>query len=287
MQNHLKNNLIKQNHSINDGILWVTNEDSENTAIINNTIVYNKCAQGAILAHGGFFVNNIIYGNEPSQVYFNFTRSPGFYNCLIEGGKEGFTGAAFSGHYENCIDADPLFIDEGKGDYRLSDSSPCIGAGNYEEGLTPTCDCVGNPRPNPLGSMPDIGAYENELADPITDIQGETSQVPSKFALSQNYPNPFNPITTIKYSIPSSVMLNSFQHLNNSGIPKQVRDDNLNVTLKTYDILGREVAILVNQKQNPGNYEVEFDGSELTSGVYFYQLTVGEFVETKKLILLK
>ena len=57
------------------------------------------------------------------------------------------------------------------------------------------------------------------------------------------------------------------------------------MTLIVYDILGREVAILVNEKQKPGNYEVEFEGSELTSGVYFYQLSAGEFTDTKKVIL--
>jgi hypothetical protein len=73
---------------------------------------------------------------------------------------------------------------------------------------------------------------------------------------------------------------------------RQVRDDNSNVTLKVYDILGREVANLVNEKQKPGNYEVEFNchsGAfrKLTSGVYFYELTYGEFKDIKKLVLLK
>ena len=79
------------------------------------------------------------------------------------------------------------------------------------------------------------------------------------------YPNPFNPSTTIKYSI-----------------PKQS-----NVTLKVFDVLGSEVATLVNKEQPQGNYEVEFDGSELTSGIYFYRLQAGDFVETKKMILIK
>ena len=122
----------------------------------------------------------------------------------------------------------------------------------------------------------------------ITDVGTNDSNIPLHFTLYQNYPNPFNPATTIKYSIPTrSVMLNSFQHLNNSEIPKRVRDDNVNVSLKIYDILGREVATLVNQKQNPGKYEVEWDASNYPSGIYFYKLKSGNYVETKKMILLK
>ncbi|MBK8945107.1 MAG: T9SS type A sorting domain-containing protein [Ignavibacteriae bacterium] len=113
----------------------------------------------------------------------------------------------------------------------------------------------------------------------------EEKTIQNEFKLFQNFPNPFNPITTIEYSIPQSVMLNSFQHLNNSEIPNQVRDDN--VKLIVYDILGREVATLVNQKQKPGNYKIEFDARDLASGVYYFQLKTHNFIQTKKMILLK
>jgi len=86
-----------------------------------------------------------------------------------------------------------------------------------------------------------------------------------KFKLDQNYPNPFNPSTKIKYSIPEQ----SF------------------VTLKVYDLLGREVATLVNEEKPTGNYETEFNGVDLPSGVYFYQLKANDYVETKKMILLR
>ncbi|MBZ0179070.1 MAG: T9SS type A sorting domain-containing protein [Melioribacteraceae bacterium] len=87
---------------------------------------------------------------------------------------------------------------------------------------------------------------------------------PEKFHLSQNYPNPFNPSTVIKYSIAGQQEF---------------------VTLKVFDVLGREIATLVNKKQSPGNYSVTFDASEIASGVYFYQLTAGKAKETKKMIL--
>ncbi len=113
-------------------------------------------------------------------------------------------------------------------------------------------------------------------------------QIPTQFSLSQNYPNPFNPTTTIGYTVPSSsVMLNSFQHLNDSEIPNQVRDDNYNVSLIIYDILGRIVKILVNHQQNPGKYSVQFNAENLSSGIYYYQLRTGNLSETKKMILLR
>jgi len=88
---------------------------------------------------------------------------------------------------------------------------------------------------------------------------------PNIFSLEQNYPNPFNPTTKISWQSPIS----SWQ------------------TLKIYDMLGNEVAILVNEYRPAGNYEVEFSGSDLPSGVYFYQLKAGSFIQTKKMILLR
>jgi len=92
--------------------------------------------------------------------------------------------------------------------------------------------------------------------------------------LHQNYPNPFNPITTIKYEIPASL------NPSKGGTFK-------NISLKVYDLLGNEVAVLVNQKQEPGIYEIIFNADNLSAGVYFYQLKADEFIKTKKLILLK
>ena len=91
--------------------------------------------------------------------------------------------------------------------------------------------------------------------------------------LYQNYPNPFNPSTTIKFEIPSVIA---------SGA-KQSQF----VTLKVYDILGNEVVTLVNEEKQPGVYEVEFDASSLSSGMYLYKLQANTFVQTKKMILAK
>lgn len=102
-------------------------------------------------------------------------------------------------------------------------------------------------------------------------VNNISTVTPSKYSISQNYPNPFNPITKIRFSIVSS--------------PRVLSGDL--VQLKVYDVMGREVQVLVNESLKPGTYEVSFDGSSLTSGVYFYKLITAGFTETKKMLLLK
>jgi len=85
------------------------------------------------------------------------------------------------------------------------------------------------------------------------------------YELKQNFPNPFNPVTNIQYQIVNQGM----------------------VTLKVYDMLGREVKVLVNEIKSPGKYVVSFDATGLSSGVYFYKMTSGDFSETKKFVLVK
>jgi hypothetical protein len=104
------------------------------------------------------------------------------------------------------------------------------------------------------------------------DDEKNSPSIPIRFSLSQNYPNPFNPVTKIKYTVPSVIL---------SGAK------NLTVQLKVYDVLGNEIAALVNEEKSAGIYEVDFDGSKLSSGVYFYQLSAGNFINTKKMILIK
>ncbi len=93
------------------------------------------------------------------------------------------------------------------------------------------------------------------------------------FVLEQNYPNPFNPSTKIRYTIPL-------------GIASEAKQSRL-VTLKVYDVLGTEVATLVKEEKPAGTYEVQFDATEIPSGVYFYTLKAGNFTQTKKMILLR
>ncbi|MCY7363220.1 MAG: T9SS type A sorting domain-containing protein, partial [Ignavibacteria bacterium] len=110
-------------------------------------------------------------------------------------------------------------------------------------------------------------------------IRQISSNTPDRFSLSQNYPNPFNSITHLEFACPPA----------RQGIsPASRQGGELGfVSLKVYDILGNVVADLVNGKKNPGSYEVEFDGSNLSSGIYFYKLETASFIETKRMVLLK
>lgn len=99
----------------------------------------------------------------------------------------------------------------------------------------------------------------------VTSVRLNVQTLPTRFSLYQNYPNPFNPTTTISYQLPVNTL----------------------VTLKVYDMLGRQVITLTNERQTAGAHSVIFNASNLSSGVYFYRLTAGSYLQAKKLMLIK
>jgi len=109
------------------------------------------------------------------------------------------------------------------------------------------------------------GVWRRSLGEMITSVKNNGTNVPAQFTLSQNYPNPFNPSTTISFNLPSQSI----------------------VSLKIFDLLGREVATIVSEKMSAGSYTRQWNAAEMPSGVYFYRLQAGSFTETKKLVLLK
>ncbi len=115
-----------------------------------------------------------------------------------------------------------------------------------------------------FGGSGNSGIYADGSAL-LTEISPAGNYIPEKYKLEQNYPNPFNPVTTISFSIPK----------------------NQNVTLKVYDVLGKEAATLVNQELTTGQYNVTLNAGSLGSGIYFYTLSAGDFTETKKMLLVK
>ena len=113
------------------------------------------------------------------------------------------------------------------------------------------------------GILPDLGAFEFGMSMPTGVLSIDEDL--STFRLEQNFPNPFNPITVISFQIVEA----SF------------------VTLKVFDLLGQEIATLVNEEKNPGSYNLKFDGNNLSSGIYFYKIQAGKSFQIKKMILMK
>lgn len=145
----------------------------------------------------------------------------------------------------------------------------------YIDAATPNKCIISFQIINSGGGFVTLGSemYLDDLSlsmDMVSDVADEFQ--PLTFQLEQNYPNPFNPSTKIRYSIPNVTL---------SGV------EGSRVLLKVYDVLGNEIATLVNEEKPVGSYEVDFNSSQLSSGVYLYKLTAGSFVETKKMILLR
>jgi hypothetical protein len=108
------------------------------------------------------------------------------------------------------------------------------------------------------------GLWRRSLSQ-LVDVKLASREVPAEFTLAQNFPNPFNPSTTIKYELPKAS----------------------DVRLSVFDILGREVSVLVNERRDAGVHEEKFDGSNLASGLYLYRLQARDFVQTRKLLLVR
>lgn len=167
------------------------------------------------------------------------------------------------------ISMDPLFVDAANGDFRLQSDSPCIDAGtntitDYE---FPHADNDGNYRiwdgNGDSNAIVDMGAYE--YGSISVGIENNEVEV-SNFELHQNYPNPFNPVTSISYALPSAAQ----------------------VELSVYNLQGQLVQSLVNGKMGKGVHQAEFNGADLTSGMYIYNLKVeGKCVQSKKMMMLK
>jgi hypothetical protein len=136
-------------------------------------------------------------------------------------------------------------------------------------------DNLGFPLHPALGTLRnDMGAYGGnqyksmpymQMDDLVSGIEDENGTIANKFSLNQNYPNPFNPSTKIEFYLPKSEY----------------------AELKVYNILGKQVSTLVSNKLNQGSHTYQFDGKNLASGIYYYQLVSGELMEVKKMILLR
>jgi hypothetical protein len=230
-------------------------------AMVNNTLTSNTAATGGSgLSIDSAIVralNTILWDTVGSEILTSHGGSLLASYCDIHGGLTGIGN----------INADPQFFSSHPDSlcwFRYD--SPCANAGVASASVggailaAPPVDYYGHFRP--FMTAFDIGAFEDGPWSGIEDMDG---YLPKEHVLCQNYPNPFNPTTNIGFQVPG------------------VSD----VKLVVYDLLGREVAVLLNERKAPGRYEVSFDGSGLASGVYLYRLTAGNFVQTRKMVIVK
>jgi len=256
-----------------------------NPGLVNVTITSNSAGNNG----GGIFmkrrsdsylINSIFWNNSPQEIDFGRNSLAG--SCSLSISYSDIQGGlANINTYNNNtvnwlvgnIDEDPLFVGNGNYPYSLSSGSPCIDAGNPDT----TYNDPEDPNNPGFALWPAMGTLRNDMGAyggpnaaswiivGIEDDETEELQTPTEFELSQNYPNPFNPSTTIQYSI----------------------KERASVEIILYDILGRQVVVLVNEEQDAGYYKIDFNAGRLASGIYFYRLLAKDFVETKKMVLLK
>ena len=244
------------------------------TVTLGNSQMISKAHRNAFVAK--YDANgNCIWA---SQVKSAFSNSTGI--SLDRKGNSYITGqfgdtATFGNIQLDAGDSSNFFIAkyDGNGSCLWAKQSAIIDSNSIAGGLRIASDTNGNSYIT--GSFTGLltigndiitgGDFIAKISNTVLGITTEKPTIPNYFNISQNYPNPFNPTTTISFLIPRTEF----------------------VSLKVYDLLGREVATLVNEEKLPGHYEVEFNGMNLPSGVYFYRLQAGNFSQTKKLLLLK
>jgi hypothetical protein len=234
--------------------------------------VYNSILQGlnngygvgisrAMVSFGTLEVfNTNVYGVET-----DFDNCGPYLGVIVTANANGDPCDAFGN-----ISMDPGFVDDANGDFSLQSDSPCIDAGtnSISDYVFPSTDIIGNTRiwdgDDSGTSIVDIGAYEYGSSIPVS-IEDVSEKI-QNYQLSQNYPNPFNPVTTISYALPQAS----------------------NVELNVYNLNGQLVQSLVNGRLGKGMHKAEFNGADLTSGMYIYNLKVdNKVVSSKKMMLLK
>jgi parallel beta-helix repeat protein len=272
------NNLIYNNHATGIAMFQIDGGDaSKNNKVYNNTIIQPTDGRWDIIvvdgSTGNTLYNNILINHHSfrGSIAIDAASSTGFvsdYNILVNrlSDDDGNSNISLSqwqtlGYDIHSMIADPeeqIFVDNTNGNFQLVQNSQAVDAGSNL--VSPIVFKDLNNVSRPFGSGFDIGCYEFTGTTEVIE-----ENIPESFKLFQNYPNPFNPSTKISWQSPASSQQ----------------------TLKIYDVMSNEVATLVNEYKPTGSYEVTFDASQLSSGIYFYKLQAGSFVETKKMILLK
>lgn len=262
--------LISNNYARNGGGLITNHSDFDvtNCTFADNSATYDGHAFRADGTSANMtFTNCIFWADTDYQIYLSSdSNDPNFRYCNIKGDSSAFegggAGANYTGTYENNINSDPYFTVNGIYPYTLESNSPCINEGTPDTSgySIPKMDIAGNDRI--YEGQIDMGCYESQVPAAIN----ENSPVANTFEIYQNYPNPFNPVTTIKYSLPY----------------------NAQVTIVLYNALGQKLETLVQSVQTAGIHSFQFDGSNYSSGIYYYHIYLDNGMrQARKMVLLK
>jgi len=278
------NNLIYNNHATGIAMYQIDGGDaSKNNKVYNNTIIQPTDGRWCIISvngsTGNTLYNNILINHHSFRGSIavdaaSITDFVSDYNVIInrlsdDDGNSNMTlgqwqSMGYDLHSMIANPEDQIFVDYVNNNYHPLQNSQVVNVGTNSVSPTVFEDLDNVARPQ--GNGFDIGCYEFTN---VTSMKDEN--VPESFKLFQNYPNPFNPTTKIKYTIP----VGTSRH-----------GGTVSVQLRVYDVLGNEISILMNEDKTAGYYEVDFDVLNLPSGIYFYRIQAGSFVETKKMVLL-
>ncbi|HRN27287.1 MAG: right-handed parallel beta-helix repeat-containing protein [Ignavibacteriaceae bacterium] len=286
------NNLIYNNHATGIAMFQIDGGDaSKNNKVYNNTIIQPSNGRWCIISvdgsTGNTLYNNIFINHHSfrGSIALDAASRTGFisdYNILVnrlsddDGGSNmtltQWQSLGYDQHSQIANPENQIFVDNSNGNFHLLQNSQAVNSGTNLVLPTVFEDLDNVSRPQ--GSGFDIGSYEF-----VSTTSVEAENIPQSFQLFQNYPNPFNPSTKIRYNIPSVISTPDRIGINS--------ERNLNTMLKVFDVLGKEIITLVDEEKSAGNYEVNFNASFLPSGIYFFQLKAGSFIQTKKMILLR
>ena len=256
-----------------DGNLFIENFSGVDafgiTGELTRNIFYRNSAALTTFSSDITLLNNTFYEDNFSiQVFGGETR---IYDTIVWSNNSAIDTTSVAGKFDvqysdvaggwtgvGNLNTDPLLENPSELIFGLQPGSPLIDAGSSFF-ITTSGDTIQVSDFN--GLAPDIGAIES---DAVTSVATASAEI-DKFALGNNYPNPFNPVTMLPFSVP---------HLSF-------------VTLKIFNVLGEEVATVMAENRSAGKHVVEWDGSKLASGIYYYRLQADDFIETRKLVLLK
>ena len=243
--------------------------DGSDCIIRNNLIIQaHGDGYGAVVASESQYVSNNNTFVSNSVGYANLSSDGIVSNDIIYGSSNtvyldesstiqvSYSDIEGGWEGEGNIDTDPLFVAPDSGDFHLQATSPCIDAGDPSSPLDPD------------GTIADMGAFYFEQT--MVGFHEDLVILPNKIYLYQNHPNPFNPVTTLRYDLPEDALVN----------------------ITIYDMMGRQVSNLISSQQNAGYKSIQWNatnnaGQPVSAGLYLYTIQAGEFIQTKKMVLLK